>query len=198
MDKNQLTPEESFNIISKAIANFRMNYRESSKRFLLWGWIISLANISHFIILKVLLNREAYKLIGIFSIGNWVFFILLGFILMYFSQKKSLANKKATSYLDNYIQKLWIVAAISFFISGFISIKLGFDPPAFILLIAGIATTITGLVIKFNPLTIGGIAFFGFSIACTFVSRENTLLISAAAVICGYLIPGYLLRSAKE
>lgn len=37
MEKSNLTPEESFDIINKAIANFKMNYRENSQVFLLWG-----------------------------------------------------------------------------------------------------------------------------------------------------------------
>ena len=66
------------------------------------------------------------------------------------------------------------------------------------MLIAGIATTTSGLLIKFRPLIIGGMTFFIFSIATTFVSNEYMALITGAAIICGYLIPGYFLKSAKE
>ena len=66
------------------------------------------------------------------------------------------------------------------------------------LLIAGIATTTSGLLIKFKPLTLGGMAFFIFSIATAFVSNEYIALITGAAIVCGYLIPGYLLKSAEE
>ena len=53
MEKNDFSPEDSFNVIDKAIAYFKINYRESSKVFLLWGWILSLASFSSFIILKI-------------------------------------------------------------------------------------------------------------------------------------------------
>ncbi len=66
MDKNSLTPEESFDIINKAIANFKMNYKESGKVFLLWGWILTLACFSNFIILKILQSTEAHEL----TVGN--------------------------------------------------------------------------------------------------------------------------------
>jgi hypothetical protein len=62
----------------------------------------------------------------------------------------------------------------------------------------GTATTITGVLIKFKPVIIGGIAFFLFSIASAFVQNENTLLIMGAAIIFCYMIPGYFLKSAKE
>ena len=66
------------------------------------------------------------------------------------------------------------------------------------LLIGGIATTTTGLAIKFKPLIFGGMSFFIFSIASTFVTNEYLALVVCAAIICGYLIPGYFLKAAKE
>ncbi len=59
MENNNLTPEESFSIINKAIANFKLNYRETAKVFLLWGWVLAIASFSNFIILKILYSREA-------------------------------------------------------------------------------------------------------------------------------------------
>lgn len=198
MDKNHLTPEESFIIINKAISNFKMNYKENAKMFLLWGWMLSLACFSHYIILKVLLSKEAYELIGPFSIGNWAFFIVTGFIIQLFMLRNIKNKKKVYSYLDNYYTKLWQVTAVAFFVAIFLCIKLGIAPPPIMLLIAGIATTTSGFLIKFKPVIIGGIAFFIFSIVTSFVSNENLLLINGAAIICGYLIPGYFLKAAKE
>ena len=67
MEKNSLTPEESFDIINKAISNFKMNYKENSKVFLLWGWILTLASLSSFIILKIVSSWEAHELM----VGKW-------------------------------------------------------------------------------------------------------------------------------
>ncbi len=198
MDNNNLTPEESFNIINKAISNFKMNYKEGGKTFLLWGWILTLASFSNFIILKILHSKEAYELMGLYSLGNWVVFSLIGFIFLFFMVRKINKEKKVYSHLESYIKNLWIVTAASFFIAILLCIKLEIAPPPIMLLIGGIATTTSGLLIKFKPLIIGGIAFFIFSIATTFVSNEYIALIVGAAIICGYLIPGYLLKSAKE
>ena len=107
-------------------------------------------------------------------------------------------DKKVYSHLEGYINNLWIVAASSFFVGTIICIKLEITPPPIMLLIAGIATTTSGLHIKFRPMIIGGMSFFIFSIAATFVLNEYLSLIVGAAIICGYLIPGYLLKSSKE
>jgi hypothetical protein len=198
MDKNNLTPEESFEIINKAIANFKMNYKESAKTFLLWGWILTLASFSNFIIVKILHAKETYKLMGLFSFGNWALFCLIGFIIMYFMVRKINKEKKVYSHLDKFINNLWWVTMASFFIAILICIRLEIAPPPIMLLIAGLATTTTGLLIKFKPLIIGGMAFFIFSIAATFVTNENIALVVCLSIICGYLVPGYFLKSAKE
>lgn len=198
MEKKELTPEESFDVINKAIANFKINYRESSKVFLLWGWILTLTSISNFILLKFVHSTEPWVLKGYVILANWVVFILIGSIIMYFMVRKMNKEKKVHSHIDKFIDNLWWVTAPSFFIAGFICIKSGIAPPPLMLLVAGIATTTTGLVIKFGPLIIGGMSFFIFSIAATFVANEYLALVVGAAIICGYLIPGYLLRATKE
>ncbi len=198
MENINLTPEESFGIINKAIANFKINYRESSKVFLLWGWILTLTSITNFIILKFVHSTEPWVLKGYAILGCWVVFILIGFIIMYFMVRKMNRDKKVHSHIDKFIDYLWWVTAPSFFIAAFICIKSGIAPPPLMLLVAGIATTTTALVIKFRPLIIGGMSFFVFSIATTFVTNEYLALVVGAAIICGYLIPGYLLKAAKE
>ncbi len=198
MEKNDLTPEESFDVINKAIANFKINYKESSKVFLLWGWILTLACISNFVLLKFVHSTEPWVLNGYVILGNWVVFILIGFIIMYFMVRKMNKEKKVISHVDKFIDYLWWVTAPSFFIAAFICIKSGIAPPPLMLLVAGMATTTTALVIKFRPLIIGGMSFFIFSIATTFVTNEYLALVVGAAIICGYLIPGYMLKAAKE
>jgi hypothetical protein len=205
MEKDNLTPEESFEIINKAISNFKMNYKENSLVFLLWGWILTLASISNFIILKIVSSWEAHEQIagkwelkGLYILGNWVVFCSIGFIVLYFMIRKINREKKVYSHIDKFIEYLWWATAASFVIATIICFRLRIEPPVLMLLIAGIATTTTGLVIKFKPLIIGGISFFLFSIATTFVTNEYLALLVGAAIICGYLIPGYFLKAAKE
>ncbi len=195
MENINLTPEESFSIINKAIANFKLNYKETAKVFLLWGWVLAIASFSNFIIIKILYSREAS--IGFLSLCNWAVFLLIGSIIMFFMERKLNKDKKVFSYLESYFKNLWTVTAASFIIATFLCIKLEINPPPIMLLIAGMATTTSGLLIKYRPVIIGGLAFFIFSLAATFVSNEYISLIVFAAIICGYLIPGYSLKSAK-
>ena len=192
-----MTPEDSIAIIDKAIAGFKINYRESSVTFLLWGWILSLASFSNFIILRILHIREAYNLMGKYSFLNWLVFGVIGFILMFILARKIDRKKKVYSQMDTYVRKLWIATAASFFVAIVICMKLEIAPPPVMLLIAGLATTTTGLLIRFRPMTIGGMSFFVFAIAAAFLNNEYIALVTGAAILCGYLIPGYFLRAAK-
>jgi hypothetical protein len=56
-------------------------------------------------------------------------------------------------------------------------------------------TLVSGMILKFRPLIFGGIGFWVFGILGFLVSMETQPLIGAAAIICGYLIPAYLLKS---
>jgi sulfite exporter TauE/SafE len=74
-------------------------------------------------------------------------------------------NKKVYSHLDIFLSKLWQVTAASFFIGALLCMKLEIATPPIMLLIAGMATTISGLIIKYKPVIVGDMAFFIFSIA---------------------------------
>jgi hypothetical protein len=198
MEKNNLTPEESFGIINKAIANFKINYKENAQVFLLWGWILTFAGISNFIILKLMDSLEVWEHNGLLILGNWVVFILVGFIIMSFMLRKINKEKKVHSHIDKFINNLWWVTVVSFVTATILCFRLEIDPPPLMMLIAGLATTTTGLVIRFKPVIIGGMSFFLFSIATTFITNEYLALVVSAAIVCGYLIPGYFLKAAKD
>lgn len=198
MNEQTLTPEESLTIINKAIANYKVNYRESAKVFLLFGWLLALTSMVHFITLTILKAKEAYGQTGLFSMIIWGTFAVIGFTALFFQVRKEKKHKKIYSYIDGYVNSLWWVTMVAFLTGIFLCIRMEINPPAVMLLIAGIATATTGFIIKFTPLIIGGMAFFAFSIASVFVPNEYSALIVCAAIICGYLIPGYMLKSVKE
>ncbi|MEM9832540.1 MAG: hypothetical protein AAF944_18040 [Bacteroidota bacterium] len=198
MDTSELTPKESFAIINKAISNFKSNYQESAKIFLLWGWVLTLACFSQFATIKILQNTGQYELIGPISIGNWVLFFAVGLIIQFFVIRRINHEKKVGSYLEDYLKSLWLVCVTSIIVAIIISFLLDISFPPIIMLIVGIGTTTTGLLIRFRPLVIGGVSFFAFSIASAFVSNEYVNLLIGAAIVIGHLIPAYLLRSAKN
>jgi hypothetical protein len=192
-----LSPEDSFKLIEKFISNYRKNYRSDSYYFLLWGWVIALASLSHFVILRVLLTMERYDLITLSSAINWGLFLILGYLLLFTHIRRMSQKDMIRSHLDKFITTLWRTTGWVLLLVVLISLKLGEYPTPFVLSIVGLATFINGRIIQFNPLKWGGIIFFVFAIISAFVINEYQLLVNTVAIILGYIIPGYMLRNSK-
>ena len=192
------TPEESMRLITQSLSNFKKNYREKSKYTLLWGWVVMLASFTHFGLLKYLLYTENYDQIMLASILNWCIAALTGYGIQLILVRKSRKKDSTLSHLDRFYIILWRATAIGIVVISFLSIRFSINPPPFIFAITGLATLASGWVIRFRPLILGGISFFVFSIITAYITNEYQLLISALAIILGYLIPGYLLRLVKE
>jgi hypothetical protein len=92
---------------------------------------------------------------------------------------------------------LWITFGVSVFILIFFGASINYNLNPVILLISTIPTIATGVIIRFKPLVLGGISFWILGILCFLVSFEYQNLVGAAAVIVGYLIPGYMLKNKK-
>ena len=67
----------------------------------------------------------------------------------------------------------------------------------FFILFYGLGTFVSGRVLKFRPLVIGGIFNWALAIISVYVHFDYQLLIAAAAILTSYIIPGYLLRSKQ-
>jgi hypothetical protein len=102
------------------------------------------------------------------------------------------------SYVNYFLIRLWVGAGLCFPLSIFTSIAQGLHPATFALLLAGLGTLVSGLVMGFRPLTGGGTVFLLSSIASVYVSQDNALLLIAGAVVLGYLVPGYLLKYSQK
>ena len=60
------------------------------------------------------------------------------------------------------------------------------------------ATAVSGLMVRFRPLIIGGLVFLVAAIVSIYLRGTEQLLVLAIAMVFGYLIPGYILRSSKN
>jgi hypothetical protein len=190
------TPEESLQLISQTIANYKRNYKEEGYYFLLWGWVCALASLSHFGLIKVLLNLKYYHLMGTLSFINWGLFLSAGIILVYRHRYRQTIT--VSSHLTKFTTILWKVTGIAIAISVFLSFKFKVSPIPLILLTVGSATLITGMLIKYKPLIFGGATLFIFCVITSFIPNEYQLLFNALALGLGYLIPGYMLKNIKE
>jgi predicted PurR-regulated permease PerM len=68
----------------------------------------------------------------------------------------------------------------------------------FFILMYGLGTFVSGRMLQFTPLVIGGIINWFLAIVCAFVQFDYQLLIAAAAILCSYIIPGHLIKPENK
>jgi hypothetical protein len=189
MEDKTLSPQESLQLIADTIARTKEDIKEGSFCFLLWGWLIAIASIS-FYALQQFTSFKYYFLpfpvLGIAGIITTIF---------YYRQRMSTAT---TTHLSDFLAKMWIALGLSFIVVVFINVSQQAVPFTYTLLIGGIGTLASGLALRFKPLVAGGILFFVSAIVSIYISDDYKVLLQGGTVIFSYLIPGYLLRSAKS
>jgi hypothetical protein len=96
---------------------------------------------------------------------------------------------------------LWTGVGISFFVLTVIisTSKQGwmFSYPFFILLY-GLGTYISGRILQFRPLLVGGIINWILACIAAFVHYDYQMLLAAIAILTSYIIPGHLLAAKKN
>ena len=185
----KLNPKESLDIISDAIQKTKENIKEQSFYYMLWGWLTSIAAILQYLIIR--LTTFHYDFLP------WAILMPLGGIISLVYSIKYHKRKSYETFLDAFLKYLWIVLTISFILSVFVSLILEISPSIFVLLFAGTGTLISGLIMKFRSLILGGIVFFLLSMASLFVDDSLKLIVFSIAIFIGYLIPAYIIKRSK-
>ena len=186
--ENELQPSESLRLIADVIGKTKENIKEHGSLFLLWGWLIAVASILFF----VLHTYTSFKLYFL----PFPVLVIIGIIITFVAYSKRSAS--AETYIGSYLKMLWLALGISFIIVVFINVVVEGNPPfTYTLLLGGIGTLVSGLVLRFRPLVVGGCCFLVACVASVFVTDAFAPLVQAIAVIAGYLIPGYLLKYSK-
>jgi hypothetical protein len=102
---------------------------------------------------------------------------------------------KVHTYADRIYMWVWMGFLASFLVLFTIHSKsLGTISP-YILTLVGFATFVSGFIIKFKPLIIGGILFWIIAVIVSFADPSIAPFGMTVAVITGYLIPGYMIKN---
>ncbi|REJ82953.1 MAG: hypothetical protein DWQ44_02225 [Bacteroidetes bacterium] len=178
--------QESMEIISKMIQSARKDIEDNSFYYLLWGWLVLIACVLEYVLLK---SGSQFHFIG------WVILMPAGAIATSVYGYKQEKRQKVKSFIDDvikYILIAFLVVLVS--VLAFMS-KLGLMTYPLILMIYGMWLFTSGGIIQFKPLVIGGIINWVLAVAAAFVSFENQIILLALAVLSGYIAPGYMLKA---
>jgi hypothetical protein len=191
MQEENFSPEDSLKLIQNMIEKTRKDFGDNSVHFLLWGWITFIAFTGQFY-LKNVLHYPKHYLVWWIIVPGCIAAIYLGI-------KDKNANR-ASTYIGDSMKHLWTGMGISFFVLSMIFNRFGWGTniyPFFILLY-GLGTFVSGRLLQFTPLVVGGIIAWVLAIASTFFIYDYQMLIGAAAILFSYIIPAYLLRKKNK
>jgi hypothetical protein len=183
------TPSESLRVIESFIDRTKRNLKAKSFDLLLWGILISLASLSHYFLLTTLNYENPWLPWPILMIGGTVF------TCIYHATNKK--ERQVRTFADNFLMWLSICSGLIFFVIAFLCVRQNISPFPFMLAHASLLIFVTGAILRFRPLVVGGVLFIASSIVSSFLEYESQLLFCAVVVIVGYLVPGILIRKEK-
>lgn len=187
MNEKEINPLEGIEIIQQMILRAKNKLADDGFYFILWGWLICLASISQYVMFKLEVNNN-YLIWPVVTVTGIITSIVYGF--------KSEKKRKVKTHIDRILNFVWIAFGIALFISLFFMGVHGMKTTYFfLLLLYGIGTFVTGGILGFKPLIIGGVAAFILAIVSVFLSEIDQLWIVALALLLSYIIPGHLLRA---
>lgn len=191
--KNQIDEQMSLSIIMEAIENSKSRLKENGFFYLLWGWLVLAGSLLQFGLIRF--SSTPYNWIG------WPVFMFSGAIISAIYGYRLGKRSNVRTFIDQAMIYLWY----GFMIVLFIIMVMGsvnhlsftiINP--LIITLYGLGTFVSGGLLKFKPLILGGIAAWVCAILAFLVHSEYQLLIMAAAIIIAYLVPGYILKSRSN
>jgi FtsH-binding integral membrane protein len=191
MEEN-FSPQQSLQLIQSMIDKAKNHFSENGHLYLLWGWVVFFCSVVHFVLLKFV-QYEKHYLIWMLTWGAALY------QMVYLAKRKK--QERVKTYAEHITGYVWLTFVVSMFLMGFVLARGGnaghyytLINPVFLALY-GIPTFLSGIILQFRPLIIGGIVCWLLSVAGTFVPYEYQLLLLSTAMIVAWIIPGYILRS---
>lgn len=183
MEQEKFSP---LDVIQEMIDKTKKNYGDNGFLYLFWGYLVFIAALAHFILMKL-----AY----VQSFLPWAILMPFGGIVMViWTIRQEKREKIVKTYVDEWMKYIWLSfgAALAIVLLRMPLLQLYTYP--LVMMIYGIPTFITGGIFKFKPLIIGGICCWIFAWISFQMSFDNQLLWLMASLVAAYIIPGHILQ----
>jgi hypothetical protein len=185
MEEKTINPLESLDIIKNMITKTQRQYSDDSFYYIMWGWLVLIASIMHFVFIQ--LNVVQAPMV-------WFLMPIGGVVSMIYGAKQS-KKEKVKTHVNTFMGYLWSAMVISMIIVLAMGFRLEDKTYPVLILIYGIGTFVSGGLLNFKPLIIGGIICFILSVVSFFLIFEYQLLFIALAMLVSYIVPGHLLKA---
>jgi hypothetical protein len=184
-EETNLTQEDSLKIIHEMIAAAKNDVKDDAFTYLLWGWLVFIASIAQFILVRMQVEWNSIP---------WLLMPIGGIITVIYHIRKN-KTAIAKTYISEWLKYTWISFGVAMGIIMFFNSMNFLQVLPCIMVLYGMGLFQSGGALKFRPLIYGGIYCWICAIAGFEIQNIYQLLILAAAVFGGYIIPGYLLKA---
>lgn len=190
MNQEKFSEKEALRVIEEMVNSSRHKLKDEARYFLLWGWMVFAAAITHFILL-------------LFGITDgwivWPVFMGLAFVSYGVMVKNRESDSGSVTYVDRMNRYLWLGFLGPLFITLVVGGVFGWQVAyPFFMAIYGWSAIVSGGLLKFAPLIWGGVASYILGVTTIFVPGEYILIMLAVAVLFGFIIPGHVLKRTKQ
>lgn len=185
-EEKMMTGEESLKIITEMLNRTRVNFRQGSFHLLFWGWLILICSLSEYLLVRFTDLTHPYYVWFLVIPGVFVSMIY-GFV--------SGRKMKVHTYADSVWMWTWMAYILTMMVLFIIHSRSMETVSPYILMITGFPTFVSGIILRFKPLIAGGICFWIMTLVASYGGPVIGPLGVPAAMIFGYLIPGYMLKN---
>lgn len=196
MPESKLTETESLQIIEQMIGRARQEEKASGWGWILWGWLLFIASVSHYAMIKLGISgaSRVWEYFGYAAI----ILILSSLVSWYFSRRKG----RVKTYTNELVDKLGLAFFISLMVTSYGNNVTELNPTGanfgYLLLLYAFWMYIHGAAYRFNLLRYGAFVNWAGALVVFYFGAKlgaEVLLVHAICVALGYLIPGHIAQS---
>jgi hypothetical protein len=192
MNEENFDPKQSLLLIESMINRAKDKFAEDGSMYLLWGWVVFVCSLTQF----VLMHFFKYPYHYVVWFASWIIVI---YQLVYI--RKKIKRRRVRTYTGYILGYVWLTFVIVIFLLAFLIGRLTegdyyIHISPILLTIYGIPIFLSGIILRFKPLVVGGIGCWILSIAAMLINNyDYQFLLIPLAMIIAWIIPGYLLRA---
>lgn len=184
--EKEMSPQESLSLISSMIEKARHTFSDSSQYFLLWGYAVFIASAAQYVMISVNYDKS--------YMAWWIIVPALAVHFMLVARESK--REKVSTYISEANGYLWMGIGFCFAVLSLVFAKIGwqYSFPFYVLFYA-LGTFVSGSLIRFKPLIVGGIISFVIAAGIAYFDYKTQILLAAVSILVSYIIPGHLLRA---
>jgi len=182
-------PMQQLQLINSMINRAKDRFSENGHLYLMWGWTILVCALSSYI-LEVVFKFQ-------YATYVWVLpWVMLAYQFLYLAKKRK--PKQVVTYTGELMKYVWFVFLVLIVLMLAVIFRYDHAPHqinSIILVLYGMPTFLIGKILRFKPLITGALSCWLLAVLSLFIPFQYHMLLVAAGVVMGWIIPGYLLKN---